>query len=91
MTIDYRIQARKQRYLISAFAIIMLTAILVWGGYFVFQGGEEIQKKPVLKPVKKVEIDFKILENPLLEGLQLIEKSTTTELKIGRENPFSPF
>lgn len=88
MAIKFQKEIKKQRNLIFVFLIlILLMVIIVWRGFFV------IEKPPetlVQKYLKKIEIDFATLQNPLLEQLQLMEKIPPFEKEIGRENPFIP-
>lgn len=52
--------------------------------------GEEPREELIIKHFKKIEIDFELLENPLLNQLQPIEKIPPFEGEVGRENPFIP-
>ncbi len=81
-----------QKHLIFILGIILLIIVLViWQGFFV-------KEKPIFpgeigKPIKKLEIDFEILESPILKGLQPFEEIAPIgeEVEIGRENPFAPY
>jgi hypothetical protein len=87
----------QRRYIIIFAILILVTALVIWQGFFV-------KEKPVflgeVTKLKKVEIDFKILENPILKELQPFEEiEPFREVivegqiieKIGRENPFVPY
>ena len=89
----------QRRYILIFLLVILITGWVVWRGLFV---KEQPQVFPagVLKQAKKVEIDFKIFENPILQGLQPFEEIKTYEEeisggeaieKVGRENPFVPY
>jgi hypothetical protein len=98
MAITFLEKRKIQRRYIIIFGIVLLVTILViWRGFFV-------EKKPVflgeVTKTKKVELDFKILENPILKELQPFEEIepfreviVEEEIieKIGRENPFVPY
>jgi len=92
MAITFLEKRKIQKRFILILGIILLIIILViWQGFFV-------KEKPILpgetfKPSKKVEIDFEILESPILKGLQPFEgiESIGEEVEIGRENPFLPY
>jgi len=91
MAIVFLEKTKRQEYLIYAFSILILIAVFIlWKGYF---AKEKIPEEIILRPVRKIEIDFEILENPLLKELQPIEKiiPLEAEVKIGRENPFEPY
>ncbi len=97
MAITFLEERKIQKRFILILGIILLIIVLViWQGFFV-------KEKPireageVLKPAKKIEINFEILESPVLKGLQPFEEIKTYEEeisegavteKIGRENPF---
>jgi len=89
MAITFIEKAKRQRYLIFVFSlVILITAFILWRGYFTKAKSPE---KPILKPSKKIEIDFEVLKNPILEEFQPIEKIEEIKEGIGRENPFSPY
>jgi len=81
---------KRQRTLIVVFFVILaITFSILYFGYF---KKEEVFQPPpeALVLEKKVEIDFSVLENPILKELQLFEKiEPPPPEKIGRENPFS--
>lgn len=89
----------QRRYILIFLLVILITGWVVWRGLFVKEQ-QQVFPAGVLKQVKKVEIDFKILENPILQGLQPFEEIKTYEEeisggevtgKVGRENPFAPY
>ena len=87
----------QRRYLIIFGLIILVTVLIFWRGFLV-------KEKPVfpgeIPEMKRVNIDFKILENPILKGLRSFEEiapfkgaAVEEEMtgKVGRENPFLPY
>ena len=92
MAITYIEQGKKQKKLIYVLIIVLLiTGFVLWQG---------VLKKPLSKireikgpaaEFKKIEIDFKVLENPILKELQPFEGILPFGEKIGRENPFLPY
>jgi len=97
MAIVFLQQKKFQKVLIFVLvALLIITLVVIWRGLFQKEtptAGEEI----ILAPGKKVEINFGVFDNPLLEKLQpfsqiepLGEKVTGVEEseEIGRENPF---
>lgn len=84
-------KTKKQRYLLIVFLIVILIfALIIWRGFFV---KEKPPEKVIPKPVKKIEIDFETLKNPILENFEPVEKIIPLgpEIEIGRENPFLPY
>ena len=91
MAILFLEKTKKQRYLLIVFLIIILIfALIIWRGFFV---KEKPPEKVIPKPVKKIEIDFETLKNPILENFEPVEKIIPLgpEIEIGRENPFLPY
>ena len=90
MAITFIEKRRRLRYLVPVLAIVILiAAIVLWQGFFV-------EKKPLLLPsievpTKKIEINYEILNHPLLEKLQFFEDISPFEGEFGRENPFLPY
>jgi hypothetical protein len=94
MAITFLQEKKKQKYLIYIFILIIVaTFLILWLGFF---------RKPQITPEivaptgvseswQKIEIDFKILENPLFQSLKDFEKIPPLEGAVGRENPFIPF
>jgi hypothetical protein len=81
----------QKRFILVLVIILLIIALIIWQGFFV-------EEKPVLpgeivKPSKKIEIDFEILESPIIKGLQPFEEIGSIEagIEIGRENPFVPY
>ena len=88
MAITFQEQIKKQRNLISVFlGVILVAAFVIWRGYFY---EEKAVEEITLRHFKKIEIDFDVLELPLLNELQPMEKIPAFEGEIGRENPFIP-
>lgn len=83
-------EKKKQKRLIYIMAVaLLITFFVLWQG-FLRQSGV-IPKEGVMPvELKKVEIDFAILESPVLKGLSDFEPISQFEEKIGRENPFLP-
>jgi len=91
MAITFLEKRKIQKYFVLIFgATIFLIALIIWQGFFVEE--KPVFPKEVSKSAKKIEIDFEILENPILRGLQPFEKIQPIEaidegIEIGRENP----
>ncbi len=88
----------QRRYILIFLLVILITGWVVWRGLLVKE--QPVFPSGVLKSVKKVEIDFKIFENPILQGLRPFEEIKTYEEeisggeaieKVGRANPFAPY
>ncbi|XOB40284.1 MAG: hypothetical protein ACKKMR_03175 [Candidatus Nealsonbacteria bacterium] len=89
MAITFQEQLKKQKNLVFIFlSLVLVTVFIIWWGYYYV--GEEPREELILKHFKKIEIDFELLENPLLDQLQPIEKIPPFEGEVGRENPFIP-
>ena len=89
MAIIFQEEIKKQRNLIYIFFfIVIITAIIVWYGFF-RKGTPSLENQPELTS-KKVQINFEIFQNPILENLQPFEGLPPLSLdeKFGRENPF---
>jgi len=96
MAITFLEKRKIQKSFILILGIILLIiALVIWRGFFVKE--KLVLPGEILKPSKKVEINFEILESPILKGLQPFEEIKTYEEeisegvvteKIGRENPF---
>jgi uncharacterized membrane protein len=99
MAITFLEKRKFQKNLMIVFLILVLVFLFVL--WRVFWAEKKLIEYPaqeeVLKPFKKVEIDFKNLENPLLkelipfEQIKPFEVTAPTGEKIGRENPFLPY
>jgi len=89
MAITFLQQRKAQRNLILFFiGIILVTAIIIWQGFF--KEEEVISPQDFIKLTKEIKIDFKALENPIFQKLQLFIEEEVGE-NIGRENPFIPY
>ena len=83
-------EKKRQRLFIVIFILVTLVTIFVlWQFYF------KKQKPPLVKKeipvVKKIVIDFTVLENPLLKELQVFEEIKPFEETLGRKTPFLPY
>ncbi|MCP6719501.1 MAG: hypothetical protein KJI71_04735 [Patescibacteria group bacterium] len=88
MAIIFQEQVKRQRNLIYVFiALALLSAFII---FFAFYVRKEPSEELISRRFKKVKIDFEVLKSPLLEQLQLTEKTPLFEGEIGRDNPFVP-
>jgi len=91
MPILFLEKIKRQKYLIIVFLIVILiTAFVLWKGFFV---KEKPPEEVISKLVKTIEIDFETLKSPILENFEPLEKIPPLgpEIEIGRENPFIPY
>jgi len=89
MAITFQEQIKKQRNFILIFVILILVIVLVlWQG---FRTEEQPSEILISRLLKKIEINLEIFQNPLLQQMQLIDKTPAFEGVLGRENPFIPF
>jgi hypothetical protein len=83
-------KTKRQQILLILFFVIVLITILIW--YFGKRPQFFLPVQPVETPPKKVEINFQVLENPLLKELEFYEKIEQIKPEeLGRENPFLPY
>ena len=94
MAITFLQEKKKQKYLIYILIMVFFAIFLtLWLGFFRKTQiiPEELAPTEVSKSWQKIEINFKILEDPLFQDLKDFEKIPEFEGKVGRENPFIPF
>jgi hypothetical protein len=92
MAITFLEERKIQKYLIWILVIILLIIVLViWRGFFVKE--KPVLPEEIVKPIKKIEINFDILESSILKGLQPFKgiEPIKEEVEIGRGNPFTPY
>ncbi len=88
MAITFVEQRKKQKALIWVLIIIVLIALVSWQqGFFEKPPFKKVEKPSVFE-LKKIKINFEVLEIPILKELQSFEKIKPFEGEIGRENPF---
>ena len=97
MAIVYVQRKKVQRNLLLVFlAVLLFIGFVVWQG-FSSKGFSPRQEETIKTPREEVKINFEVLKNPLLQALQPFsdiqpfKESTTTNEKMGRENPFLPY
>lgn len=87
MSTNFIQRRRIQKYLIVLFVVVVIITILVvWQGFFVKRKPSEGEEKTRIH--KKLEIDFQLLESPILEKLQSFTGIPVSEEEMGRDNPF---
>jgi hypothetical protein len=93
MAITLLAQRKRQKYLIPLLIVIILSiGLVLWKGFITKEELPTIPEIPeIVIPTKKIEIDFRVLENPLLEELQPFEEISPLEQEPGREHPFFPY
>jgi len=88
MAINFFGTEKRQKYLIFVLiGLILVILILVWQNFGTKQKTPEVSTTETFQPTK-VEINFELLKNPILQELQIFEEIQPFEGKIGRENPF---
>jgi len=70
--------------------VLLVVAIIIWRGFFT-KPSSTVTPETSLKSFQEVSINFQVLESPILEELQLFEKTSPFEGEVGRKNPFIPY
>jgi len=92
MALNFRQHKKKQNYLLwVSLVIIIITIAVLWFG--VFRDGDEAIETTFgpASLIKKIDVEFGVLENPFLDKLNPFEEISEFEGEIGRENPFLPY
>ena len=89
MAIQFVQKRKRQKYLVIIFGIIFLiTAIVLWYGFFKKEG---IAPSNFLTPLKEVKIDFDFLDSVIFSELNEFDKILPFDEEAGRKNPFLPY
>jgi hypothetical protein len=73
-------------------AVLLITATVLWLGYFKKEPVGVPESQGVVKPVpQQVEVNFGVLSLPLLQELDIPAQAVLEPLLKGRDNPFLPF
>lgn len=91
MAITFPKERKKQQYLIFVFIGVVLLV-----GWLIFYKKPRVSLiPPPLAPEPEIiEIDFGVLQNPILQELEVPEEIPAPEeegVEVGRENPFEPY
>lgn len=89
MVITIQQEKRRQSYLVVVLVVIILAIIFILWQYF-FKKPQPILEPKILAP-PKIEINFEILESPVLKELLPFEEIKPIIEPYGRENPFLPY
>jgi len=90
-SINFLEQRKKIRKLVPILAIIVLITLLNFGSSFWSKRKPEaLPGQIIVRPVG-AEIDWKILESPLLDNLTLFPEIPPLDREAGRSNPFVPY
>ncbi len=79
---------QKKLSLILAAAVIVFL-IIMWQGFL--KGGAPTTSLIAPLTVKKINIDWQILQSPQIADLQAFEETPPFEDEVGRDNPFIPY
>ena len=91
MAITFLEKRQRLQYLIPILVgALLVTLFVIWQGFFVKET-ISIIIEPLMRPPKKIEINFPLLKDPIFQILQPFEKISPPEEGIGRENPFTPY
>lgn len=94
MAIPFIQKRKKQKNLtLILVALIIITGLVVWWGFF--RSSETAPPSPEIEIIERIEIDFSVLEEPIVKDLESFEEIGSFEWATsdipGRENPFVPF
>lgn len=92
MVVTFIEEKKKQKRLIYLLlAVLIITGFILWQGFFKKPPSVIEEPSAAALNFEKAEIDFTLLENPILKELQPFERIEPFEEKVGRENPFLPY
>lgn len=82
----------QQGLILVLIAVLFITAAVLWLGFFKKEPEPSIEPGGAVGPqLQPVEIDFGVLQLPLLQELNVPAKPVLEPLTKGRDNPFLPF
>ncbi|OGZ24419.1 MAG: hypothetical protein A2896_01270 [Candidatus Nealsonbacteria bacterium RIFCSPLOWO2_01_FULL_43_32] len=91
MAITFLQAKKRQRYLIVILGLLVFVSlIIVWQG-LARRGGETPAPLSITPEPKEIIINWSVLQDPHLEGLQIFETIAPFEGAVGRKNPFIPY
>ncbi|MBL7156303.1 MAG: hypothetical protein ISS87_01760 [Candidatus Pacebacteria bacterium] len=90
MPIQFLAKQERQSIFAVVFVIFIFLTFLVFFLGFFKKKGVNFAPPVTIPPAKRVEINFQILESPIVDGLEMMEEISLPEEK-GRENPFLPY
>ncbi len=77
--------------IIALLAVLLITAFILWKGFAKDRSSKGQYATPRVSLVKKVEIDFGVLQNKIFEELENPPSAISIPQQSGRSNPFIPF
>lgn len=80
----------QQSLILVLVAVLLITSVVIWFGFF-SKSEVEPMFEPVSPALQQVEIDFGVLELPLLKNLDNPQEDVEEPEAPGRRNPFLPF
>lgn len=89
MAITFSQPRKRQKYLILV--LILLIFLFLFLKFFMLKPKIERPEEVITKKPPLIEIDFSVLENPILKKLEIFEEIPPLEKEFGRENPFTPY
>ena len=90
MAVNFREKRKKQKYLILVVAgILAVTGIVLYFGYK--KPEKAVVPGPIFTPSRKIEINYEILESPVLDKLEPFPETPSYEGELGKNNPFLPY
>ena len=92
MAITFVEEKKRQKKLLFIFgALLVITAGVLAIGFLRKMSPINIDNQAITSAFRKADIDFTILDNPVLKDLEPFEGIKSFEGKIGRDNPFLPY
>ena len=91
MATSFSEKRKRLKYLFSILAIIVFIGILIILVPKLSPTIEPMISPEIETPIKKINIDFEVLEHKLFETLLPFPEIKPIEKEVGRKNPDSPF
>jgi len=94
MVITFTQKRKTQKYLVIVFAILISVIAFIYLSDFLKKEEETPVGEVVSKNIPKIEINFQVLESPILKKLSEPYPDLPSALpsgEMGRENPFLPY